>query len=92
MAVAWGVVIGCVAGQPAASMAAQQADVAAYVAEQLACAAQSSDSLQARVCVAAVRERWCGPGGQLAMAGACGDGGTITQADSAWDAKYGDGQ
>jgi hypothetical protein len=57
--------------------AAHQADVAAYAAEEQACVAQSATAGEARACVAAVQARWCGPGGQLAMAGACGDSGVV---------------
>jgi hypothetical protein len=53
--------------QQVAISAAAQADVAAYAAEQLACVAGADGSLAAaNACLAAVEQRWCGDGGQLA--------------------------
>jgi hypothetical protein len=63
--------------QPPATTAAEQADVLAYGAEQSQCVALSATSGEARDCVTAVRQRWCGPGGTLANDGACGDGGAM---------------
>jgi len=65
----------CVSPQTAPVDAAQQADVAAYAAEEQACVATNATRAYADECIAAVKQRWCGPGGQLALIDACGDSG-----------------
>jgi hypothetical protein len=70
--------ISCGAPQTA-TVVAQQADVAAYAAEQQACVANADARSGADSCIAKVKARWCGPGGQLSQAGGCGlDGGSVT--------------
>jgi hypothetical protein len=62
-------VVACGAVTPVADVA-QQADVAAYAAEESACvsSAVSADAglAGANACIASVKSRWCGDGGQLA--------------------------
>lgn len=79
----------CNQSQPPATSAAQQADLLAYGAEQSQCVALAATSGEARDCVAAVRARWCGPGGTLASYGACGDGGAVDPIVAAMPIKDG---
>lgn len=57
--------------------AAKQADVTAYAAEEQSCVALASSRAEADVCISGVQARWCGPGGQLQLLGACGDSGIV---------------
>jgi hypothetical protein len=72
---------GCAGSTPASVTvtAVQQAEVAAYAAEELLCvqtaAATDAGLAGANTCIAGVRARWCGPGGQLAGYCAGQDGG-----------------
>lgn len=76
------VAVGCSGATPASvtSTTAQQADVAAYAAEEQACvqAAIAADAglASANACIAGVKSRWCGDGGQLAGYCAGQDGGS----------------
>ena len=74
------IVFACGAVTPVADVA-QQADVAAYAAEESACvsAAVNADAglAGANACMAAVKSRWCGDGGQLAGYCAGQDGGAL---------------
>jgi hypothetical protein len=81
-ALAVAALIMCTPSSPALSNAAVAADVAAYTAEQEDCLSGSTTLPVARACVTQVRARWCGPGGQLAQVGGCGDGGTIPMTDA----------
>lgn len=60
--------------------AAQQAEVAAYAAEEVACVATSATAVEARDCIDDVQIRWCSLGQPLALIGACGDSGLSTKA------------
>jgi hypothetical protein len=61
---------GC-SGVSAVTVAAQQAEVAAYGADQIQCVSLADTRAQADSCIAAVKARWCGDGGALREAGAC---------------------
>ena len=51
--------------------AADQANVAAYGAQEQLCVSQAATRADADACLARVRAAYCGPGGYLAEAGAC---------------------
>ena len=72
-ACAW--LLACSAAPPTLQNAAQAADVAAYAALQDDCVAGSANRAAALACIADVRKRWCGPGGELQIQGGCGDAG-----------------
>jgi hypothetical protein len=61
----------CGASQPEAVVTAQQAEVAAYAAEEQQCVALAATRGQAHECIGTVRARWCAPGMPLAEAQAC---------------------
>lgn len=71
LAVGWMVAVGAALGGCAASsQVVKQAEVATYAAEELQCvqSAKAHDSglAGAETCIAVIRSRWCGDGGQLA--------------------------
>ena len=68
-------VAACGGSQQGPTQVATQAEVVAYGAEQQECVALAATKQQADDCIADVRSRWCGQGGQLALRGACGDSG-----------------
>jgi hypothetical protein len=68
-------VMACGGAEQGPTQVATQAEVIAYGAEQQECVALAATKQQADDCIAEVRARWCGTGGQLALRGACGDSG-----------------
>ena len=62
--------------QSAIDAAVNQANVAAYAAEELQCVQLANSRAEADACIEAVKARWCGPGAPLQKAGGCSlDGG-----------------
>ena len=76
MAIAFAILVSCKSTPAQDALTIQtQADVTAYAAEELGCVAGSATRAYADACIAQVKARWCGPGGTLQQAGACGDAG-----------------